>query len=272
MSWWEAILLGIVEGLTEYLPISSTGHLLLAQRLLGIPPDRAANAYAIAIQAGAIVAVLGIYRQRVAQMFRGLAGREQTGRRLVLGLVVAFLPAAVVGLLFHSTIEAHLFGLTPVATAWIVGGLALLWLARRGVLVPDRAGSPLETLDWRQALIIGLAQCLALWPGTSRSLVTIAGGALAGLTLPAAVEFSFLLGVATLGAATLYKAVAGGEAMVGSYGLPVLTMGFVAAIVSAAIAVRWMVTYLQRHDMAIFGWYRLGIGLLTLAALAAGFS
>lgn len=270
MSWWEAILLGIVEGLTEYLPISSTGHLLLAQRLLGIAPDRAANAYAIAIQAGAIVAVLGIYRQRVAQMTRGLVGRDSTGRRLLLGIAIAFAPAAVLGLLFESTIESELFGLVPVAVAWIVGGLALLWLVRRRVLVPERPGSPLDALAWRQALIIGLAQCLALWPGMSRSLVTIAGGALAGLTLPAAVEFSFLLGVVTLGAATLYKAVADGGAMIGSYGIPTLVVGFIAAVVSAAAAVHWMVGYLQRHDMSLFGWYRIGIGLLTLAVFAAG--
>ncbi|MGH9381210.1 MAG: undecaprenyl-diphosphate phosphatase [Thermoanaerobaculia bacterium] len=270
MSWWEAILLGIVEGLTEYLPVSSTGHLLLVQRLLGIPPDRAANAYAIAIQAGAIVAVLGLYRQRVAQMARGLVGKDSTGGRLLLALALAFVPAAAAGLLFEDTIESALFGLRPVATAWIVGGLAILWLAHRGVLTPRHTGLPLDTLDWRRALLIGLAQCLALWPGMSRSLVTIAGGVLAGLTLPAAVEFSFLLGVVTLGAATVYKAIAGGEAMVGSYGVPVLTVGFLAAIVSAAIAVRWMVGYLQRHDMALFGWYRIGIGLLTLALLAAG--
>jgi undecaprenyl-diphosphatase len=267
MNWWQAIVLGLVEGLTEYLPVSSTGHLLLTQRLLGITQTDAANAYAIAIQAGAIVAVLGLYRQRVARMIRGVFGRDATGLRLALGLIVAFIPAAVIGLLFDKRIEAVLFGLEPVAAAWIIGGVVILDLVRRGRLRPGLGGKRLEELTLGPALVIGLFQCLALWPGTSRSLVTILAGALVGLSLPAAVEFSFLLGLVTLGAATVYKSVTLGAVMVHSYGLAPLLIGFAAAWISAVIAVRWMVAWLQHHSMAVFGWWRAGAGALTLAFL-----
>lgn len=264
MNWWQAILLGIVEGLTEYLPVSSTGHLLLTQRLLGIAQSDAANAYAIAIQAGAIVAVLGLYRERVASMVRGIFGRDAAGLRVALSLVVAFVPAAIIGLLFDKRIEATLFGLEPVAAAWIIGGLVILDLVRRGRLRPGLGGRPLEEITVGPALVIGLFQCLALWPGTSRSLVTILAGALVGLSLPAAVEFSFLLGLVTLGAATVYKGFTLGGAMVHSYGLAPLLIGFAAAWISAVIAVRWMVHWLHHHSMAVFGWWRVGIGLVTL--------
>ena len=267
MSWWQAVLLGIVEGLTEYLPVSSTGHLLLAQRLLGIPAGEAANAYAIAIQLGAIVAVFGLYRRRIGRIAAGLLGRDRGGRRLGLGLLLAFLPAALAGLLLGGTIERHLFGLHPVAWAWLVGGLTILVLAR-SLLAPGRPGRSLTGLSSRQALVIGLCQCLALWPGTSRSLATIVGGTLAGLSLPAAVELSFLLGLVTLGAATVYTALTHAEALLGTYGLGELLLGFAAAAVSAAVAVRWMVRRLERHGLAVFGWYRIALGLVTLAGLA----
>ncbi|MEO7774553.1 MAG: undecaprenyl-diphosphate phosphatase, partial [Steroidobacteraceae bacterium] len=220
MDLLQAIILGIIEGVTEFLPVSSTGHLLIAQRLMGIPESEVANAYAIAIQAGAIVAVLGLYRQRVGQMLQGVVGRSADGLRLTMLLLLAFLPAALFGVLFDDAIEKRLFGVQPVIAAWIVGGIIILalapWIARR------REGRSLEQLLWQGALLIGFAQCLALWPGTSRSLVAILGGLLAGLSLSAAVEFAFLLGLITLGAATAYKSVQLGELMVETYGITVL--------------------------------------------------
>ncbi len=265
MDWFEAAILGIVEGLTEYLPVSSTGHLLVTQRLLGIEEGAAANAYAIAIQAGAILAVLGLYRQRVLQIFRGFAGRDTEGRLLGVAIVVAFLPAAILGPLLDASIEEHLFGLVPILVAWFLGGVAILatsaWKRRRGG--GEREGQSLAELRWKGALCIGLLQCLAMWPGTSRSLVTIVGGLLVGLRLSAAVEFSFLLGLLTLGAATGYKAVFGGVAMLESYGAMSLVIGFVTAWVAALVSVRWMLHWLQRHGLELFGYYRIGLALLV---------
>jgi undecaprenyl-diphosphatase len=277
MSWWQAVVLGLVEGVTEYLPVSSTGHLLLAQRLLGIPAGEAASAYAIVIQGGAIAAVLGLYRTRVRQMLGGLTGRDAAGRHLLRSLVAAFVPAALVGLVLEEPIKTHLFGggrfgLWPTVAAWLVGGVAILaWVATpRGRVTGQRAGLELDRLSLAGALAIGLAQCLALWPGTSRSLVTIAGGLLAGLRLPAAVEFSFLLGVATLGAATAYDAFQHGRVMLAAYGLPELLLGFGVAWLSAVVAVRWMVSYLARHDLAVFGWYRIALAVAVAMLVLLG--
>lgn len=256
MEWWQALVLGLVEGLTEYLPVSSTGHLILAQRWLGIEEGPAANAYAICIQVGAILAVLGLYRGRVVQVLRGLAGRDPEGLRLGLALVAAFVPAAVVGLLFDERIEEHLFGLGPIVAAWFVGGAAILVTAR---LRRDRGageGAELLALGLGGAVLIGLFQCLALWPGTSRSLVTIVGGLAVGLSLRAAVEFSFLLGVLTLTAATAYKALSQGEVLLEAYSPGVLLLGAAAAWLFAVVSVRWMVAWLQGHGLALFGWYR----------------
>lgn len=290
MQWHDAIVLGLVEGLTEYLPVSSTGHLILARSLLGLadgPGEReAADAFVICIQAGAILAVVGLYFARVRQMVRGVLGRDTDGLRLALNILAAFAPAAVIGLLLEDVIKDRLFGegrlgLWPIVGAWFVGGAAILlvswWRSGRD----DRAhrdvhdGRTLGQLTWKLALLIGLAQCLALWPGVSRSLVTIVGGVLVGLSLPAAVEFSFLLGVVTLGAATCYDATRHGEAMVSSYGLVPLLVGFAVAALSAAIAVKWMVAYLNRHGLALFGYYRIGIAaivafMLWRGALAVG--
>lgn len=264
MSWWEAVLLGLVEGLTEYLPVSSTGHLVLAQRALGIEEGSASNAYAICIQAGAILAVLGLYRGRVVQVLRGLAGRDPEGLRLATCMGIAFLPAAVVGLLFDDKIEELLFGLKPIVAAWLVGGVAILVVSRlrRGALGAGTAS--LTQLGLLGAFLIGSAQCLALWPGTSRSLVTIVGGLLVGLSMSAAVEFSFLLGVLTLLAATAYKAIGDGPLLVEHYGLWTMLLGTLSAWLFAVFSVKWMVRWLQSHGLELFGWYR------VLLALAVG--
>jgi undecaprenyl-diphosphatase len=264
---WQALILGLVEGLTEFLPVSSTGHLLVVQRLLGIPSSEAANAYAIVIQAGAIAAVLGLYRRRLAQMALGLAGREPAGARMILALGVAFLPAAVAGLAFDEAIERYLFGSWPVVAAWALGGVVLLVLGPR---LRARQGSELETITWRIALAVGLAQCAALWPGVSRSLATILGGLAVGLSLAAAVEFSFLLGVLTLSAATAYKLLDSGRAMLDAYGPAELVVGFAVAWLSAVVAVKWMLAWLNQRGLTIFGWWRLAAAAVVAGLLLSG--
>jgi len=271
---FQALILGLVEGLTEYLPVSSTGHLLLAQRLMGIESSTVSDAFAICIQAGAILAVLGIYRQRVAQMMMGAIGRNPTGLRLLVNLVSAFVPAAVLGLLLEKPIKKYLFGgdkwgLWPVVAAWFAGGAAILVvsLVRRRRGATSGTGLDLEHLTIRMAVIVGLAQCIAMWPGVSRSLITIVGGMLVGLSLPAAVELSFLLGVITLSAATAYDALKHGPEMLATYGPTPLLIGFGAAWLSAVLAVKWMVGYLKSHGMEIFGWYRVALAFVVAAWL-----
>jgi len=281
MTTGQAIILGVVEGLTEYLPVSSTGHLLLAQRIMGIgegaslsESDRerekeAADAYAICIQAGAIIAVLGLYFRRVRQMLFGLFGRDPVGLRLLIGVAAGFLPAAVIGLLFNSHIKEYLFGPWPVVAAWLVGGVAILAVSSRIRSKHEmvRSGCSLAGLTWKMALIIGFAQCIAMWPGVSRSLVTIVGGMMVGLSLPAAVEFSFLLGVVTLGAATAYDGLKHGQVMLQTYDPQSLAIGLVFAFISAVLSIKWMVAYLNRHGLAIFGYYRVILALVTTALL-----
>jgi undecaprenyl-diphosphatase len=265
MDLLQALILGLVEGITEYLPVSSTGHLLIAQDMLRIPPGQAANAYVIVIQAGAIVAVLGTYRQRVGNMLAGLAGQDASGLKLAMCILAAFAPAAVLGLLFDDWIEAKLFGPVPVIAALIVGGAIILalggWVERR------RHGMDLAQLTWRAAVVIGLFQVMAMWPGTSRSLVTIIGGLAVGLSLAAAVEFAFLLGVVTLTAAAAYSAVKSGGGMLESYGWAALLTGFVTAWISAALAVKWMVAWLNRHGLLLFAWWRFAAAALAIAWL-----
>ena len=295
LSWWQAVVLGVVEGITEYLPISSTGHLLIASRLLGLPDEQgsagleAVNTYAIAIQFGAIVAVAGLFWRRFRDMLLGLVGRSEPGRHLLLILVIAFLPSAVLGFLFDDAIEERLFGPWPIVVAWVVGGVLILVLERTG-RIPSRrdtadaesAGSgggveqvavgrdPLLSISYRQAAIVGLAQCLALWPGTSRSLATILGALLVGVSVAAAVEFSFLLGFATLTAASGYKLLTGGDTLVEQFGVVTPLIGALAALVSAVLAIRWLVTYLERHDLTVFAWYRFAVAGLAVVLLLTG--
>ena len=268
MELWQAALLGLVEGLTEYLPVSSTGHLIVVQRALGIEASPASNAYAICIQGGAIAAVALLYRERVAQILRGVAGSDPAGRRLLLRVSVAFLPAAVLGVLFDDWIEQKLFGLWPIVAAWAVGGVAILALSRRAS--PKSSAHGLEQLGLGAAFAIGCMQCLAMWPGTSRSLATILGGVLAGLSLAGALEFSFLLGLVTLGAATAYKALDDGAVMVEQVGWPAIVVGFAVAAVSAWASVRWMVGYLQVRGLALFGWWRIALAALVATLLLTG--
>jgi undecaprenyl-diphosphatase len=268
------LVLGIVEGATEYLPVSSTGHLCVVERLMGIGDQqherRAADAYAICIQLGAILAVLWLYRTRIGQMLAGLAGRDPAGRRLLMHLLLAFVPAAVLGVSLGRPIKAYLFAPLPIAVAWIVGGLAILVLTRwKAGSDPDR-GTELTGLTAGQALAIGMAQALAMWPGISRSLVTIVGGLLLGLRLTAAVEFSFLLGLVTLSAATVWEMLQEGETLLAAYGAGVMAVGLLAAFASALLAVRWMVAFLTWRQLSLFGYYRIAIGLITVALVAGG--
>lgn len=277
MNWWQALILGLVEGITEYLPVSSTGHLLLAQSWLNIPANDASNAFAICIQAGAIVAVLGLYRARVAQMIQGVLGKDPVGRSLAIHVVVGFIPAMFAGLLLEKPIKHYLFngeefGLQPIVAALFVGGAAILavsWYRRRRA-ESNRPRVDLEALTWKMALLVGAAQCVAMWPGTSRSLVTIVGGVLVGLRLGAAVEFSFLLGLVTLGAATAHDGLKYGDVMLATYGPTTLIIGFLAAWVSAVLAVKWMVGYLQKHGLEIFGYYRIALAILVAVLIYLG--
>jgi undecaprenyl-diphosphatase len=265
----DAVLLGLVEGVTEWLPISSTGHLTVTQDLLGIDGD-AADSYAIAIQAGAILAVLGLYRERFSSMVQGARGRDPDGRATLTAVVLACLPAVAVGLVLEDTIKERLFGSWPVAVAWLVGGAAILAVARQRRGIPPTKGAPVSALDWQNALIIGVAQTFAMWPGVSRSLVTILAALAVGLSVPAAVEFSFLLGFVTLGGATAYETLSSGEEMLDAYGLAVPLLGLAVAFASAVVAMRWMVGYLNRHGLEIFGWYRIAAALVLGSLLIAG--
>jgi undecaprenyl-diphosphatase len=273
LSLGQAILFGLVEGLTEFLPISSTGHLLVLARVMDVgqsgASEDAIKSYEIAIQAGAILAVLGLYRHRFATMIEGVTGRSEDGRRVLVAVVIAFVPAALVGVVLEDTIKDVLFGVGPVIAAWLVGGILILVLTRLGALAP-RGGRMLEMLTPRDAVVIGVAQVVALWPGTSRSLVTIVAALLLGYSMAAAVEFSFLLGFVTLGAATAYSVLKDGQEMIDAFGLLTPLVGLVAAFLAAAASIKWMVGYLERHDLSIFGWYRIGLAAIVAIAVATG--
>ena len=293
MTVLDAIILGLIEGLTEYLPISSTGHLVIASALLGLdsPADvkQAIDAFLIVIQAGAIAAVAGIYRSRVRQVIAGLLGRDAAGLRLAINLAVAFAPAAIIGPLLDDLIERHLFRPAPVIAALALGGIALLVVERwqRRMFSdaaahdePDHAGaSPrrfieIDQLTIRQSLLIGVMQCVAMWPGTSRSMMTMLGGMFVGLRPRHAAEFSFLLGGVTLTAACAYKSIKmlndtpDHSEIIG--GMDRFVIGFVVAAVAAAFAVRWMLAFLNRHGLALFGWYRIALAAVLAALIATG--
>lgn len=265
MSILQSIILGIVEGLTEYLPVSSTGHLIIAQYLLGLGKTSALDAFEVCIQGGAILAVLSLYFRRVGEMLQGLRGKNPEGARLLVNMIVGFLPAAIIGLIFADWIKEMLFNAPVVTLTWALGGLViLLYVRMRQREGKGAEGLPLEKLSWKGALGVGFMQCIAMCPGVSRSLMTMLGGLFVGLSVAAAVEFSFLLGLITLGAATCHDAIKHGAEMVDSFGWAPILTGTFTAWLSAILAVKWMVGYLNRHSLAIFGWYRLAAALVML--------
>lgn len=269
MNLFQAAILGAVEGLTEFLPVSSTGHLILASYAMGLSGD-AVHAFEIVIQGGAILAVIWLYRNRVAELLAGIVSPHPRGRALLAKLVVAFLPAALVGLAFHRAIKEHLFGPRPVAIALIAGGVLILgvarWLRRR------RGEPPVRTVDditVPMALLIGLAQCFSLWPGTSRALMTMMSALVLGASPVAAAEFSFLLALPTLGMATLFDLVQNYDALTGpELGGPApLVVGIVVSGVVAVLAIKGFLGYVTRRGLEPFGWYRIALGVIVILLL-----
>ncbi len=255
---FKALILGVVEGLTEFLPISSTGHLILAGDLLDFNDDRA-KLFTIVIQSGAILAVVWEYRERFLSIVRGL-GREQSANRFTLNLLIAFMPLALLGLLFKKPIEAYLFKPLPVALAFIVGALLILWAERRQHTIRIQSVDEMTPLD---ALKLGLAQALALVPGTSRSGATIIGGMLFGLSRRAATEFSFFLAVPTLIVATLYSLYKE-RALLNTDDIGMWSVGIISSFISAFLCVRWLLRFISTHDFTPFAWYRIAFGIVVL--------
>ena len=255
----KALILGIVEGVTEFLPVSSTGHLILAGDLLDFNDERG-KLFEIVIQSGAILAVCWEYRVKIAEVVLGLP-REPAAQRFALNIAVAFMPLAILGLLFGKTIKAYLFNAPVVATAFIVGGLIILWAERREHRIRIESLDELSLLD---AMKLGLAQALALIPGTSRSGATIIGGLFFGLSRRAATEFSFFLAIPTLILATLYQLYKE-RALLSFDDIGMWVVGFVAAFFSAFWAVRGLLRYISSHDFSVFAWYRIAFGFVVLA-------
>jgi undecaprenyl-diphosphatase len=257
----DALLLGVVEGLTEFLPVSSTGHLILVSDLLGLN-DEKGKVFDIVIQLGAILAVCWEYRGRFARAFSGLAA-DRVQQRFAANLAIAFVPVAVVGLAFQSKIKAYLFNPVSVAVALVVGALAIFAIERWY----ERHGAPritrVDDMDWKDALKVGLAQCLSLVPGTSRSGATIMGGMVFGLSREAATEFSFFLAVPIMFAASSYQIVKY-RALLSVADLAPFAVGFVVSFVFALIAVRALIRYVARHDFRAFAWYRIALGAAVL--------
>jgi len=260
----KAAILGVVEGLTEFLPISSTGHLIIAGQLLGYSDDKA-KVFDIVIQSGAMLAVVWEYRARFAGVLTGLTS-DPAARRFAVNLAVAFLPAALLGLAFASAIKQHLFHAVPVAIAFIVGGLIILWVERRPR--PARVRE-VDDMTWQDALKVGLAQSVALIPGTSRSGATIIGGMLFGMSRRAATEFSFFLAVPTLIAAGVYDLYKH-RALLDAADLGTFSVGFVVSFVAAFVCVRWLLRYIATHDFSVFAWYRIGFGAVVLLTAYTG--
>jgi len=273
LSVWKAIIFGIVEGFTEFLPVSSTGHLLATKEFLNVGEtelsEEAIDSYIISIQIGAIFAVAFLYRQRLGQMLLGLFGKSSQGKQLLISLVAAFVPTAAIGFVAADFVKEELYSLWPVATAWVVGGIIILLAERANILKRD--GGRLEELTPQKAFLIGLAQALALWPGVSRSLVTILAAVLVGLTLKAAVEFSFILGFLTLTAATVFELGTDGQQVIDSFGYVTPLIGLCVAFVAAVISVRFMVDWLEKRSFAIFGYYRLAIGVAAATLISTGY-
>ena len=260
MSLFDAMVLGLVEGVTEFLPISSTGHLIVAQRLLGLPEGAANNAFSIGIQMGAITAILVLYWRPLLAAVRTFGRPMAGGPNLLWQIVIAAFPAAFVGLMLDDWIDAHLFSARVVAATLVAGGVLLLWLERHLRRVPE-PGADLARASYRTVFWIGCFQVLALIPGTSRSGATIAGALLLGLSRTAAAEFSFLVGLPILYGASLFKLVRHPDLWSGE-AVPSLLVGTLVAFLSALVVVRPFVRFLRGHTFAPFAWYRIGAGLL----------
>ena len=257
--WVKAAVMGIVEGLTEFLPISSTGHLILAGSLLGFTGEKV-KVFEIAIQTGAIFAVILVYWDRLRSTAAGLASQRRA-QRFVANVLVGFLPAVVLGLAFGKAIKAHLFTPTVVASTFILGGLVILWVERR--LKPAVRVAEIDDMSAWDALKVGIVQCLALVPGTSRSGATIIGGMVFGLSRKAATEFTFFLAIPTLIGAGAYSLVKQ-RALLSAADLPLFAIGLVFSFLSAWLCVRWLLRYVATHDFVPFAWYRIGFGLVVL--------
>jgi undecaprenyl-diphosphatase len=260
-----ALVLGIVEGLTEYLPVSSTGHLVLVGHWLGLSDDDpSTSAFEIVVQFGALLAVVVHYRALLSSRVRGLLSGDRASTRLLLALAIAFAPAAVAGLALRHTIKEHLFGLKPVAAALLVGGVVMIVVERLRSARGKTGDEGLERVTPARALAIGLGQCLSLWPGASRAMCTIVAGQLAGLSTATAAEFSFLLALPTLGAATLYEAYKSRAALSTHVGATSLALGLAVSFLVAWAVIATFLRYLRRHGLEPFGWYRVVVGAVAL--------
>jgi len=264
----KAVVMGVVEGLTEFLPISSTGHLILAGALLGFDDDKA-KVFDIAIQTGAIFAVVLVYWQKIRDTLVALL-RQRQAQAVAINVFIAFLPAVVLGLLFGKAIKAYLFTPQVVATTFILGGFVILWAEKRqagggnAVRVLDA-----DDMDWKDALKVGLVQCLAMIPGTSRSGATIIGGMLLGLSRKAATDFSFYLAIPTLigaGVYSLYKE----RALLSMADVPLFLVGLVVSFLAAWVCVRWLLRFIATHSFVGFAWYRIAFGIVVLATAWTG--
>jgi undecaprenyl-diphosphatase len=268
----KAAVMGVVEGLTEFLPISSTGHLILAGALLGFD-DEKAKVFDIAIQTGAIFAVILVYWQKIRDTVLALPSHKKA-QQFSLNVVIAFFPAVVLGLLFGNVIKAYLFTPVVVASTFIIGGFIILWAEKREAAhvasdqTQDRVNS-VDDMSWRDALKVGMVQCLAMIPGTSRSGATIIGGMLLGLSRKAATDFSFFLAIPTLigaGAYSLYK----DRALLSMADLAMFSVGLIFSFISAWICVRWLLRFIATHSFVGFAWYRIGFGMVVLATAWSG--
>lgn len=260
----KALILGVVEGLTEFLPISSTGHLILAGDLLDFNDDRG-KLFEIVIQFGAILAVVWEYRQRLAVVAKG-AFSDQAAQKFILNLFIAFLPLAILGLAFGKAIKANLFNPFAVATTFILGAFVILWAEKREHKIRVETVEEMSPLD---ALKMGVAQAFALIPGTSRSGATIIGGLLFGLSRKAATEFSFFLAIPTLGAATFYQLYKE-RALLNADDIGMWVVGFISAFISAFLCVRWLLRFISSHDFTPFAWYRIFFGIIVLSTAHFG--
>jgi undecaprenyl-diphosphatase len=260
----DALILGIVEGLTEFLPVSSTGHLILAGQLLGFN-DEKGKVFEIAIQFAAILAVVWEYRKRLWHTLASIKS-EPVSQRLAINMIVAFLPAAILGFLFLKQIKAYLFNPFVVASAFIVGGFLILWAERREHQIKAET---IDDMTWRDALKVGFAQAVAMIPGTSRSGATIIGGLFFGLSRRAATEFSFFLAIPTMFAATFYD-VYKHRALFSASDLDLFAVGGVVSFVSAFLAVRGLLRFISRHDFSVFAYYRIAFGVLVLLSAQMG--